>query len=139
MPHQPLDAGDTAAAGSGEAAGRVRVLQGQSDLFAADQEWGAAAEAVNQQLLEIDPERTVAMTRLARCLLNKGEISAAEELYARVITLEPGNMIAKNFLRRVGQAREQLLAEERLAARAARKRAPAKRGAAKADPAESGA
>src|SRR5690242_15742288 len=119
MPHQPLDAGDTAAAGSGEAAGRVRVLQGQSDLFAADQEWGAAAEAVNQQLLEIDPERTVAMTRLARCLLNKGEISAAEELYARVITLEPGNMIAKNFLRRVGQAREQLLAEERLAARAA--------------------
>ena len=95
----------------------------QSDLLAAAGDWGGAAEEVNLRLLEADPERPVAMTRLARCLLNRGEATAAEALYLRLVAVDPGNRIANNFLRRADAARQKYLADEKLAAQATRKRA----------------
>ena len=103
----------------------------QSDLLAAAGDWGGAAEEVNLRLLEADPERSVAMTRLARCLLNRGEATAAEALYLRLVAVDPANRIANNFLRRADAARQKYLADEKLAAQAARKqRAVVKRGSA---------
>ena len=75
-------------------------------------DWGPVAEDVNRRLLELDPQRKVAMTRLARCLREKGEAEAAEALYVEILALDPANMIASNFLRGLRLKRERAIADE---------------------------
>src|SRR6195256_2512278 len=74
-------------------------LQRQADQLAGMGDWGPSAEDVNRRLLEMDPQRKVAMTRLARCLREKGDAEAAEALYVEILAVDPANMIASNFLR----------------------------------------
>jgi hypothetical protein len=100
-------------------------LQRQADQLASIGDWGPAAEDVNRRLLELDPQRKVAMTRLARCLREKGEAEAAEALYIEILALDPANMIASNFLRGLRLKRERAVADELEAAVVARKAAAA--------------
>src|SRR5205823_14158276 len=69
------------------------------------------------------PRRKVAMTRLARCLREKGEAEAAEALYIEILAVDPANMIASNFLRGLRLKRERAVADELEAAVVARKEA----------------
>lgn len=114
-----------------EAARQFRALQDEADGYAANGDWGAQAEALNLKLLALDAGYTVGMARLARCLIVRGEPSEAEAIYIRMLEVEPGNVIATNFLRRVTQAKDLVLLKEKLAAQAARKEATARRAAAK--------
>jgi tetratricopeptide (TPR) repeat protein len=100
-------------------------LQRQADQLASIGDWGPAAEDVNRRLLELDPKRNVAMTRLARCLREKGEAEAAEALYIEILAVDPANMIASNFLRGLRLQRERAVADELEAAVVARKAAAA--------------
>jgi hypothetical protein len=100
-------------------------LQRQADQLASIGDWGPAAEDVNRRLLELDPQRKVAMTRLARCLREKGEAEAAEALYIEILAVDPANMIASNFLRGLRLKRERAVADELEAAVVARKAAAA--------------
>src|SRR3989440_11275166 len=103
----------------------VGALQRQADQLASLGDWGPAAEDVNRRLLELDPRRKVAMTRLARCLREKGEAEAAEALYIEILAVDPANMIASNFLRGLRLKRERAVADELEAAVVARKEAAA--------------
>ena len=100
-------------------------LQRQADQLAIMGDWGPAAEDVNRRLLEMDPGRKVAMTRLARCLREKGDGEAAEALYVEILALDPTNLIASNFLRGLRLKREQAIADAAEAAVAAKKAAAA--------------
>ena len=100
-------------------------LQRQADQLASMGDWGPVAEDVNRRLLELDPQRKVAMTRLARCLREKGEAEAAEALYIEILAVDPANMIASNFLRGLRLKRERAVADELEAAVVARKEAAA--------------
>src|SRR5713101_4780292 len=101
------------------------ALQRQADQLASMGDWGPGAEDVNRRLLELDPQRKVAMTRLARCLREKGEAEAAEALYIEILAVDPTNMIASNFLRGLRLKRERAVADELEAAVVARKAAAA--------------
>ena len=122
-----LDAARRALGGGGDigVAAGTASLQRQADQLASLGDWGPAAEDVNRRLLELDPRRKVAMTRLARCLREKGEAEAAEALYVEILALDPANMIASNFLRGLRLKRERAVADELEAAVVARKEAAA--------------
>ncbi len=118
-----LDAARRALGGGGDigVAAGTAPLQRQADQLASLGDWGPAAEDVNRRLLELDPRRKVAMTRLARCLREKGEAEAAEALYIEILAVDPANMIASNFLRGLRLKRERAVADELEAAVVARK------------------
>ncbi len=122
-----LDAARRALGGGGDigVAAGTAPLQRQADQLASLGDWGPAAEDVNRRLLELDPRRKVAMTRLARCLREKGEAEAAEALYIEILAVDPANMIASNFLRGLRLKRERAVADELEAAVVARKAAAA--------------
>jgi tetratricopeptide (TPR) repeat protein len=101
------------------------ALQRQADQLASMGDWGPGAEDVNRRLLELDPQRKVAMTRLARCLREKGDAQAAEALYVEILAVDPANVIASNFLRALRLRRERVVADELEAAVLARKAAAA--------------
>jgi hypothetical protein len=84
----------------------ILALRRQSERFARVGDSGATAEAVNRRLIEIAPSRTVAYTRLARCLKERGDFAAAEALYRRVVEMEPNNVIANNNLKQLRTERE---------------------------------
>lgn len=113
----------------GQAAG-LRPLQRQSDDFANRGDWGPEAEDLNRRILAVDPVRKVAMTRLARCLRERGDAEAAENLYTEIISVDPSNVIASNFLRALRLKRERVVAEAAEAALAAKKAAAAAKKAA---------
>jgi hypothetical protein len=122
-----LEAARRALGGGGDngAPAGAAPLQRQADQLASIGDWGPAAEDVNRRLLELDPQRKVAMTRLARCLREKGEAEAAEALYIEILAVDPANMIASNFLRGLRLKRERAVADELEAAVVARKAAAA--------------
>ena len=122
-----LDAARRALGGGGDngLSASAGPLQRQADQLASMGDWGPAAEDVNRRLLELDPQRKVAMTRLARCLREKGDAEAAEALYIEILAVDPANMIASNFLRGLRLKRERAVADELEAAVVARKAAVA--------------
>jgi hypothetical protein len=65
------------------------------------------------------------MTRLARCLREKGEAEAAEALYVEILALDPSNVIASNFLRGLRLKRERVIADAAEAAATAKRVAAA--------------
>jgi tetratricopeptide (TPR) repeat protein len=103
----------------------VAALQRQADQLASTGDWGPGAEDVNRRLLELHPQRSVAMTRLARCLREKGDAEAAEALYAEILAVDPANVIATNFLRSLKLRRERAIADELEAALVAKRAAAA--------------
>jgi hypothetical protein len=115
------------------------ALQRQADQLASVGDWGSGAEDVNRRLLEMDPQRMVAMTRLARCLREKGDAQAAEALYIEILAVDPANVIASNFLRGLRLRRERAIADEVEAAVLARKAAAATKKAENAARKESAA
>ncbi|HEX9314564.1 MAG TPA: hypothetical protein VGA71_04020 [Actinomycetota bacterium] len=132
-----LDAARRALGGGGDigVAAGTAPLQRQADQLASLGDWGPAAEDVNRRLLELDPRRKVAMTRLARCLREKGEAEAAEALYIEILAVDPANMIASNFLRGLRLKRERAVADELEAAVVARKETAAAKRADESTPA----
>jgi hypothetical protein len=142
-----LDAARRALGGDNPLPAGTGALQRQADQLASMGDWGPGAEHVNRRLLELDPQRKVAMTRLARCLREKGDAEAAEALYGEILALDPANVIASNFLRGLRLKRERVIADEVEAAVLAKKAAAAtkkaenviKRAAAAAKKAENGA
>lgn len=93
----------------------------RADEFAVRGDWGPAAEEGNRRLIELDPKRVIAYTRLAKCLREKGDSEPAEALYRRVLELEPGNRIASNYLaglKAEGEGRPRVDIDELAAARA---------------------
>lgn len=81
-------------------------MQRQADELASQDDWGPETEQINRRLVELDPARTVAYTRLAKCLRERGDPEPAETLYRRVLELEPDNRSAANNLKRLESERE---------------------------------
>ncbi len=81
-------------------------LASRADELAAGGEWDAEAEEINRRLIELDPGRIVAYTRLAKCLREKGDPEPAEALYQRVLEQDPSNRIAANYLAGLKAERE---------------------------------
>lgn len=96
----------------------------RTDELAAAGDWGPAAEEANRRLIEMDPTRVIAYTRLAKCLRDMGNPEASEALYGRVIELDAGNRIARNYLADLKAQREGVSKTDvdRLAAARARAR-----------------
>jgi hypothetical protein len=102
----------------------LQELARRTDDFATRGEWGPDAEEANRRLIELDPTRVIAYTRLAKCLREMGNPEVAEALYGRVVELDPGSRIARNYLselkaRREGTSKTDV---DRLAAERARSR-----------------
>jgi tetratricopeptide (TPR) repeat protein len=66
------------------------------------QNWADAA-ALNQQILEEDPENIEAYNRLAKSFSEQGETAKAKETYEAVLALDPYNSIAQKNLAKLGQ------------------------------------
>lgn len=75
-------------------------------------------------MLEIHPNATVAYTRLAKCLRERGEVEPAEALYRSVLEIDSQNRIAANYLASLQRKREAVAPEDidRVAAARARSR-----------------
>lgn len=64
-------------------------------------EWGARSVEVNTKILDLSPDNVPALTRRGRCHYELAGYEAAKADYQRALSLEAGNRIAKNFLRRI--------------------------------------
>jgi tetratricopeptide (TPR) repeat protein len=84
---------------------QVSSLERQAEELAQRGEWGASAEAVNRQIIELVPGQPAAYTRLARCLKDRGDFSSAEAIYRQVLTFDPTNAIASNNVGRIDYER----------------------------------
>lgn len=76
----------------------VEELIGHAVTLARASDFGAASEQVNRHILEIRPNDTASMTRLAKCLVVRGAAVEAQALYERVLEINPENGIAQNAL-----------------------------------------
>lgn len=85
------------------------VRRRQSDELAQAGEWGPKAEAINTRLIELAPSWTVAYTRLAKCLSERGDMEGAQRMYRRVLAIDPDNVIAKNHFRQTHGERSTML------------------------------
>lgn len=96
----------------------------QTDERAAVGDWGPSAEEANRRLIELDPTRVIAYTRLAKCLRERGDPEPAEALYQKVLELDAKNRIAASQLATLRAEREAVAradVDELAAARARRR------------------
>jgi tetratricopeptide (TPR) repeat protein len=70
------------------------------------QQWTEAA-ALNQQILEEDPQNIEASNRLARSYAEQGQLDLARQTYQSVLTLDPYNAIAQKNLTKLEQGGSQ--------------------------------
>jgi hypothetical protein len=61
-------------------------------------DFGAEAERINREILELDSTDTSAMTRVARCLRQRGADDEAIVMYTSVLVVQPDNYVAINGL-----------------------------------------
>lgn len=78
--------------------GELARLTREAIHLALQHDWGAESVAVNNRILNLDPEAVDAWLRLARCRFESGELDEAESLYRHVLRLDPKNRIASNRL-----------------------------------------
>lgn len=64
-------------------------------------DWGERSVEVNTKILGLSPDNAPALTRRGRCHFERGNYKAAEVDYKQALSLDAGNRIAKNFLRRI--------------------------------------
>ena len=73
--------------------------------LAVAQNFGAEALDLNRQLVSANPGDLGSRTRLARCLLEAGQVGEAETEYREVLRLDPKSRIAANGLEAIQQQR----------------------------------
>jgi len=77
----------------------IAALAREAERLAGKGNWSGAAETVNRRLMALDPRMVSAYTRLAKCLVERGEVAEAIGLYEHVLSVAPENRIAQNRLR----------------------------------------
>ena len=87
----------------------ISSLQQKAVDFAKGGDFGADARAVNEELTRLAPDNEGAWTRLARCCLEAGQLSAASGALESALLLNPQNNLARSLLQEV--IRRELLAE----------------------------
>ena len=80
---------------------------------ALESNWAKALE-INQELLEKYPGDIDTMNRLARALVESGELNKAGKIYQQVLAIDPYNLIAQKNLKRLSSIKKHPLKEERL-------------------------
>ncbi len=60
-----------------------------------------AAEAINLQLLETDPQNTQYLNRLAKAKFELGQYAECKKIYNQVLEIDPYNMIAQKNLKKL--------------------------------------
>jgi tetratricopeptide (TPR) repeat protein len=78
-------------------------LRDEAKRLALFDNWGPQAIAINTQMIELDNRAADAYTRLAKCFLTQGRVSAAHDMYVEVLEFEPDNRIAYNNVSRLGK------------------------------------
>lgn len=81
--------------------GELPTLRARSQRLAESKDWGPAALATNRDLLALDPADTRARNRLARCFLQKGDVTSAQAEYEGVLRQDPQNQVARQSLDRI--------------------------------------
>lgn len=69
--------------------------------LALNNEWNDVAIEVNKKMIEKKSNFSVAYTRLAKCLLVKGDHQGAYEIYEKVLEFDPENKISLNFIKSI--------------------------------------
>jgi tetratricopeptide (TPR) repeat protein len=62
-------------------------------------QWDNTAIDVNKRIIEKKSENPAAHTRLAKCLLAKGDRQGAYKIYKKVLEFDPTNTISWNFVK----------------------------------------
>lgn len=66
-----------------------------------DNRWDDTAIEVNKRLITKESKNHAAYTRLAKCLLAKGDRQGAYKIYKEVLEFDPSNTISYNFVKAV--------------------------------------
>ncbi len=64
-----------------------------------DNQWDNTAIEVNKRIIQEKLNHPAAHTRLAKCLLAKGDQQGAYKIYKTVLEFDPNNTIAWNFVK----------------------------------------
>ncbi len=63
-------------------------------------EWNEAIH-LNEEIVKQDPTNTASLNRLARALFELGKYTQAKKIYQNVLTIDPYNVIAQKYLKKV--------------------------------------
>lgn len=64
-----------------------------------DNQWDDTAIDINKRIIEKRSKHQAAYTRLAKCLLVKGDRKGAYNIYKKVLEFNPNNTISWNFVK----------------------------------------
>lgn len=76
----------------------VNELIAQAATLALASDFGGESEQINRRILDLAPSDIGSKTRLAKCLLARGDLIQAEAIYQDVLEIDAENTIARNGL-----------------------------------------
>ncbi|KGK86592.1 tetratricopeptide repeat protein [Clostridium sp. HMP27] len=66
--------------------------------LASNNQWDDTAINVNKRIISKKSNSNAAYTRIAKCLLLKGDREGAYDIYKKVLEFDPNNTISSNFV-----------------------------------------
>lgn len=79
----------------------LSTLETQAGELARKKQWDEEAITLNEEIIALDPENSLAHTRLAKCYMSMDDLETATSLYRKILEFDPRNSIALNFIMRI--------------------------------------